>query len=148
MLLKENLSKESILALKNKQPIRKGAIVQVLSEIKNLEKAKKIENASDIQVLQLIEKAIKQRKESIKMFTDGGRIDLAEKEEKEMNVLKEFLPKQLSEKEVTIIIENTITETGASTMKQMGLVIGKIRPFLQGKADMGLVSSLVKAKLS
>lgn len=148
MMLKEKLSKERILALKNKQPVRKGAITQVLSEIKNLEKANKVEHATDVQVLQLLEKAIKQRKESIKMFTDGGRIDLSDKEEEEMNVLKGFLPEQMSEEDVLFIIEKAIRETGASTMKQMGQVIGKIRPQLQGKADMGVVSSLVKSKLS
>ena len=101
----------------------------------------------DTQVLAVVEKMIKQRRESIKQYMDGGREELAEKEEAEIAFLEPYLPEQLSDEEIESLISDAINSSGASEMKDMGKVMGQLKPQIQGKADMGSVSAKIKAKL-
>lgn len=103
--------------------------------------------ATDEDVIEVVGREIKKRKESIEMFEKGGRAELAEKESKEMDILKGYLPQQLSEEEIRNLIDDAISQTGASTMQDMGKVMGMLSPKIKGKADGGLVSSIVREKL-
>lgn len=102
----------------------------------------------DAQVLAVIEKQIKQRKESVKAFEGAGREDLASKEQAEIEVLSQFLPEAMTEEELDSLIEQTIVAQGATSMKDMGKVMNSLRPLIAGRADPALVSSKIKAKLS
>lgn len=102
----------------------------------------------DAQVLAVIEKQIKQRKESVKAFEGAGREDLASKEQAEIEVLSQFLPEAMTEEELDSLIEQTIAAQGATSMKDMGKVMNSLRPLIAGRADPALVSSKIKAKLS
>jgi uncharacterized protein YqeY len=102
----------------------------------------------DAQVLSVIEKMIKQRKEAIAQFEAGGRADLAEKEATEAKQLSAYLPAQLSQSEIEALVAAAIAETGAATVKDMGKVMGLVKTRAAGQADMGVVSALIKAKLS
>ncbi|MDP3987970.1 MAG: GatB/YqeY domain-containing protein [Candidatus Levybacteria bacterium] len=104
--------------------------------------------ASDEDVLVVIERQAKQRNDSIEQFEKAGRQDLANKEKKELEILKKYLPEQMSEDEVKSIVEQTITETGATSMQDMGKLMGALNGKLKGKADMGMVSGIVKSKLT
>lgn len=104
--------------------------------------------ATDEDVIDVVGKEIKKRKESIELYEKGGRPELAEKEQSEITVLQTYLPEQLSEEAVTKMVEDAITQTGASEMKDMGKVMGILNPQIKGKADAGFVSSLVKNKLT
>ncbi|HKC14683.1 MAG TPA: GatB/YqeY domain-containing protein [Patescibacteria group bacterium] len=99
-------------------------------------------------ILSVIQTQVKQRKDSIEQFTTAGRQELVDKETKELEILKTYLPQQMEEDEVKTIVEQTVKETGATTITDMGKVMGALGPKLKGKADMGLVSQLVKEKLS
>ncbi len=101
----------------------------------------------DTQVLAVVEKMIKQRRESIKQYNEGGREELAAKEEAEIVILEPYLPEQLGDAELDKLIAAAIDSTGASEMKDMGKVMGQLKPKIQGRADMGAVSAMVKAKL-
>jgi uncharacterized protein YqeY len=101
----------------------------------------------EAQVLAVIEKQVKQARDSITQFEQGGRQDLAEKEKKELDILISYLPKQLSAEEIEQHIQKAIEETGASSMKEMGKVMAKLKPLLQGKADMAAVSASIKNQL-
>lgn len=103
--------------------------------------------ATDEDVIEVVGREIKKRKESIEMFEKGGRAELAEKESKEMDILKGYLPQQLSEEEIRNLIDDAISQTGASTMQDMGKVMGMLSTKIKGKADGGLVSSIVREKL-
>jgi len=105
-------------------------------------------SANEDDVMSIIQQQIKQRKDSIEQFKNAGRQELADKEQKELEILQKYLPEQMSEEEVKNIVEQTISEIGASTIQEMGKVMGELGPKLKGKADMGIVSQLVKGKLS
>ena len=98
--------------------------------------------------IRIIQRMIKQRKESMSQFIDAGRKELADKEEAEITILKEFLPEQLSEEEITSIVLEVISETGSTEPADMGKVMGALKSKIQGNADMGLVSRIVKKNLS
>ncbi|ENW95865.1 GatB/YqeY domain-containing protein [Acinetobacter sp. NIPH 1852] len=115
--------------------------------IKQIEVDERIE-LDDAQVLAVIEKQIKQRKESIKAFSGAGRDDLASKEQAEIEVLSQFLPEAMTEEELDSLIEQTIAAQGATSMKDMGKVMNSLRPIIAGRADPAQVSSKIKAKLS
>ena len=102
---------------------------------------------NDTQVLAVVEKMIKQRRESIKQYNEGGREELAAKEEAEIVILEPYLPEQLSDEEIDQLIADAIKNTGAAEMRDMGKVMGQLKPQIQGKADMGSVSAKIKAKL-
>ena len=106
------------------------------------------EPADDSKVLQIINKMIKQRMDSIDQFDAGGRSDLAEKERDEVSVLSKYKPKQLSEEEIVSIVEKAINGTQANSMQDIGKVMGTLKSSIAGKADMGIVSKIVKDKLS
>lgn len=106
------------------------------------------EPADDTKVLQIINKMIKQRMDSIDQFDAGGRSDLAEKERDEVSVLSKYKPKQLTEEEIVSIVEKAINETQANSMQDIGKVMGILKSSIAGKADMGIVSKIVKDKLS
>ena len=106
------------------------------------------EPADDSKILQIINKMIKQRMDSIDQFDAGGRSDLAEKERDEVSVLSKYKPKQLTEEEIVSIVEKAINETQANSMQDIGKVMGILKSSIAGKADMGIVSKIVKDKLS
>ena len=107
------------------------------------------ETADDAKALQIINKMIKQRKDSIAQFTEGGRADLADKEELEVTILSKYKPQQLNESEISEKVQSAISESGASTMQDIGKVMGILKSSIQaGTADMGIVSKIVKDQLS
>ena len=107
------------------------------------------ETADDEKALQIINKMIKQRKDSIAQFTDGGRADLADKEELEVTILSKYKPQQLNESEISEKVQSAISESGASTMQDIGKVMGILKSSIPaGTADMGIVSKIVKDQLS
>ena len=114
-------------------------------------KAKQIDKGealSDEEALKVVQTAAKQLRDSVEQYKQGGRDDLVEKEAFELSIAEEFLPEMMSEDEVTKIIKNIISETGAETMKDMGKVMAILKPQIQGRADMGKVSGLVRSKLA
>lgn len=104
--------------------------------------------ASDEDVIEVVGREIKKRRESIEMFEKGGRQELADKEKRELEVLQNYLPQQLTEEEISRLVDDAISNTGASSMQDMGKVMGILSPQIKGKADGGVVSSLVREKLS
>ena len=133
-------------AMRAKDKARLGTIRFMLAEIKRIEVDERIE-LDDARVLAVLDKMVKQRKDSIAQYEAAERPELADKEQQEMEVIKTFLPQPLSDDEVNEIIDAAIAATGASGMQAMGQVMAVIKPQLQGRADMGVVSKQVKAKL-
>ncbi len=134
-------------AMRAKDAARLSTIRLLLAAIKQREVDERIE-LDDAAVLGVIEKMIKQRRESIVQFEKGGRKDLADNEKAEVQVLSAYMPAQMSDAEVEKLVDSVISETGASSAKDMGKVMAALKARLAGKADMGKVSALVKAKLS
>ena len=130
-----------------KRVLERDTLRMLLAEIKRYQIDEKVE-ATDEVVLTIINKMVKQRKDSIEQFTKGGRDDLAAKEKDQLEVIKQYLPEQLSEDKIREIVEAAVNSTQASSMQDMGKVMGAIKSELQGKADMGLVSQIVKSSLS
>ncbi len=131
----------------DKNDLVRDTIRMFLSEVQRFEIDNK-EEVDDAKALQIINKMIKQRNDSISQFREGGRDDLAEKEEKEVEILSKYKPQQLSEEEVTLKVQEAIQETGASSMQDIGKVMGILKSSLAGSADMGMVSKIVKEELS
>ena len=131
----------------DKNDLVRDTIRMFLSEVQRFEIDNK-EEVDDAKALQIINKMIKQRNDSISQFREGGRDDLAEKEEKEVEILSKYKPQQLSEEEVTLKVQEAIQETGASSMQDIGKVMGLLKSSLAGSADMGMVSKIVKEELS
>lgn len=134
-------------AMRAKDKCRLGVIRMALSAIKLAEIDHNIE-ATDDSITAILTKMVKQRKESIKMFTDGGRDELAAKEAEEVRAIEFFLPQPLTDAEIKDLINNAINETGAASMADMGKLMAVLKPLLQGKADMGAVSSQVRSALT
>jgi len=145
--LKEKINSEMILAAKAKDKIKLSAIRMIKSALHNKEIDLKRE-LSDEELLQVLASIVKQRKDSIEQFEKGGRLELAEKEEKELAVVQSFMPEQLSEEEIETEIEKAIEDVGAVSIKEMGKVMKAVMPRLTGRADGKIVSEKVKAKLS
>ncbi|MBT4837887.1 MAG: GatB/YqeY domain-containing protein [Methylococcales bacterium] len=135
------------IAMKAKQKDRLTTIRMALAAIKQREVDERI-SLTDDDVIAIVNKMIKQRRDSIQQFEKAGRDELAQKEREEITVLEEYLPEALSEEEIGQIIDSAITEVSASSMKDMGKVMGIIRPKMMGKADMSVVSKVVKEKLA
>tara|TARA_Y100001960_G_scaffold326452_1_gene410768 strand:- start:2320 stop:2775 length:456 start_codon:yes stop_codon:yes gene_type:complete len=133
-------------SMKNRDKETTSALRMAISELKKEEIDKKIE-LEDQQVIQILQRMIKQRKDSYSQFSDAGRSELAEKEQKEIEILSEFLPEQLSEEELSSVVLEVIKETEAQGPQDMGKVMGSLKQRIQGNADMGLVSKIVKEKL-
>ena len=129
-----------------KNDLVRDTIRMFLSEVQRYEIDNK-EEVDDTKALQIINKMIKQRNDSISQFRDGGRDDLADKEQNEVDILSKYKPAQLSEEEVAVKVNEAIEQSGASSMQDMGKVMGQLKS-LAGSADMGLISKLVKEKLS
>jgi uncharacterized protein YqeY len=133
-------------AMLEKNDLVRDTIRMFLSEVQRYEIDNK-EEVDDTKALQIINKMIKQRNDSISQFKDGGRDDLADKEQSEVDILSKYKPAQLSEEEVAVKVNEAIEQSGASSMQDMGKVMGQLKS-LAGSADMGLISKLVKEKLS
>ena len=145
-MLKTQLTDDMKAAMKGGDKSRLAVIRLINAAIKQREVDERIE-LNDEQVLAVLDKMVKQRRDSIKQYTDAGRTDLADLEQAEVEIIQGYLPAALSDEEIAAIIEQAISETGASSMSDMGKVMGKVKPQVQGRADMGAVSGLVKAKL-
>jgi uncharacterized protein YqeY len=147
MPLKDRITEDMKGAMRAGEKERLGTIRLVLAAIKQREVDERI-TLDDGQVLAVLEKMIKQRKESIAQFESGGRADLVAKEQAELLVLQVYLPAQMSEAEIDALIAEAVAATGASSIKDMGKVMGIVKAKAQGKADMGAVSARIKQKLS
>jgi len=133
-------------AMRAKYKERLGTVRLILSEIKKVEVDERID-PDDSRIISIMDKMVKQRRESIKQYTDGGRPELADKEQAEIEVIQEFLPQPLTNAEIDAIIADAIASTGAASMQDMGKVMGAIKGQLTGRADMGAVSQKIKAAL-
>jgi uncharacterized protein len=145
--LKQQITNDMKLAMKAKDKPALKAVRMILGAIKQKEIDDRIE-LNDTQVLVVIQKMVKQRKDSISQFSDAGRIDLVEVEESELAIINNYMPKQLTEDEVDAAVTKVIVDSGADSMKDMGKLMGILKSQIDGKADMGLVSQLIKSKLS
>lgn len=147
MSLKETISKSKIEAMKAKNKERNGTLTLIMAAIKQYEVDNRTE-ANDEVVLSLLNKMIKQRQDSVAQYEKAGREDLAKKEMEEMVIIREYLPKQLSDEEVESVIKQVIAETGASTSQDLKKVMPVLKEKLNGKADMSKVSQKVKQMLA
>jgi uncharacterized protein YqeY len=146
MALRERINDEIKTAMKAREQQKLDALRLLLSEVKRKEVDERI-TLDDAGVITVVEKMIKQRKDSIMQFEKAARTDLADKEKFELAILEGYLPQQLSAAEVDAIIAEAVAATGAKSPADMGKVMGIVKPKLAGRADMGKVSGLVKAKL-
>ena len=147
MTLKEQITEDMKSAMRAKEAERLGTIRLLLAAIKQREVDERI-TVDDAGIIAIIEKLIKQRKDSIDQFQKAGRTDLVDQESKELAILQAYMPAQLSAAEVQSAIQKVIADLGASGPQDMGKVIGALKAQLAGKADMGTVSGLVKAALA
>jgi uncharacterized protein len=147
MALKDRVTEDMKTAMRAGDKERLAAVRLLLAAIKQREVDERI-TLDDGQVLAVIEKMIKQRRESITQFESGGRSDLAAKENAEIGVLQGYLPAQLTPAEVDALIAEAIAATGAASMKDMGKVMGFVKPKAQGRTDMGALSARIKQKLN
>ena len=145
-MLKAQIIDDMKVAMKGGEKARLGVIRLITAAIKQREVDERIE-LDDEQVLVVLDKMVKQRRDSIKQYTDAGREDLAAIEEAEVEIIQTYLPAALSEDEIAVIVEAAIAQTGASSMADMGKVMGIVKPQVQGRGDMGAVSGIVKQKL-
>ena len=145
--LKSLIKTQVTISMKDGDKFRTTVLRMILAEVQKTE----IEEKSDLDELQItsiLEKMIKQRNDAISQFEQAKRQELAEKEKQEIGIIKEFLPEQMSDEEVTALVSKIISEVGAQDMKDMGKVMGSLKPLISGKADAGVVSQLVKKALS
>jgi len=147
MALREQLNEDMKSAMKAREADKLGAIRLLLAAVKQREVDERV-TLDDAGVIGVVEKMIKQRKDSISQFEKAARQDLAEKEKFELGILEAYLPQQLSPAEVEAIITEAVASTGAKSAADMGKVMGVVKPKLAGRADMGKVSALVKARLA
>jgi len=147
MSLKLRLKEQQILAMRAKDKSRLGTIRMLLAAVKQIEIDDHVE-LDDDQITLVIVKAVKQRKDSIAQFEKANRVDLADVEKTELAILQEFLPQPLTSEEVQTLVEQAVTSSGAASMQDMGKVMGLLKKDIEGRADMGEVSALVRAKLA
>jgi len=143
MNIKEQLMVDLKEAMKQKQKLRKSVITMLKAAIKQVEIDQRVELTND-QVIDIVATQVKQKRSVIEEFLKGGREDLAEEAKEEIAVLEKYLPEQLTVDELKVIISEVIAETGASTMKDMGKVMGMVNPKVKGRADGKTVSQIVK----
>jgi uncharacterized protein len=146
MSLRAQLTEDMKTAMKSGEKDRLAVIRLINAAIKQREVDERIEITDEI-VLAVLEKMVKQRKDSISQFDAAGRDDLASIERYELSIIEAYLPAKMSEAEISVAIKDAIAQTGASSAADMGKLMGVLKPLLAGKADMGLVSKLVKAAL-
>ena len=147
-MLEDKILEDFKNAMKNKDALRVSTLSFLRAQLKNVAIDKKKDKLDDIDVIAVIKKQIKQRQDSIENFKTGNRLDLAEKEQNESDILKLYLPQELSKEELEKIIAEVISATGASTMKDMGKVMKEVTAKIAGRADSKIVSGLVKEALS
>jgi uncharacterized protein YqeY len=147
MSLKERITEDMKAAMRSGEKERLGHIRMLQAAIKQREVDERI-TLDDTQVMAVLEKMIKQRREAIAQFEAGGRPDLAAKEAVEITLLQTYLPEQLSAAELEALVAAAIAETGAATVKDMGKVMGLVKARAAGRADMGAVGALIKSKLA
>ena len=147
MTLKSNIQNDMKVALRAGEKDRLGVIRMLLAAIQTREIEKR-DGLDDSEILQVVEKLIKQRKDAAQQYADAGRPDREAQELSEAELLKAYLPEQLSEAELVSLLDEIMTSTGASSMKDMGKVMAALREQAQGRADMGTLSALVKARLA
>ncbi|WMS85590.1 GatB/YqeY domain-containing protein [Pleionea litopenaei] len=135
-------------AMRAKAKDRLGTIRLLTAAIKQYQVDNRVEEVADDIVLAILDKMVKQRRESIKAYTEAGREELAAIEQAEIEVLADFMPQPLTDDEIAALIKAAVAESGAENMRDMGKVMGILKPKLQGRADMGAVSGKIKARLS
>ncbi len=145
--LQSRIHDEMKVAMRAKDKPRLGVIRLIQADFKRIEVDERIE-LDDARVLAVLDKMVKQRRDSAKQYEDANRQDLADQEHFEISIIGEFLPKALTEEEIAQLIDDAIAQTGATGMQDMGKVMGILKPQLQGRADMGAASKVIKAKLS
>ena len=145
--LKQLITDDMKLALKAQNKTALKTIRMILGAIKQKEIDDRID-LDDNQVMAVIQKMVKQRKDSISQFANAGRTDLVEVEESELSIINNYMPEQLSDDEVDVAVTKVIADSGANSMKDMGKLMGILKGQLDGKVDMSAVSQLIKAKLS
>jgi len=145
-MLKQRVQEDMKTALKAGEKRRLGVVRLILAAIKQREIDERIE-LDDTQVLMVLDKMVKQRRDSVSQYSAAGREDLAEVERYEIEVCQGYLPKALTESEIADLIDAAVAATGATGMKDMGKVMAELRPQVQGRADMGAVSALIKQRL-
>jgi len=145
--IKARLTQDMKDAMKSKQKDRLAVIRMLLAAVKQREVDERIE-VDDAILLTILDKQVKQRRESAKIYHEAGRTELAEQEEAEIAVIQDYLPTALTEDEINQLIDSTIESSGAQSMQDMGKVMGILKPQVQGKADMGQISQLIKKRLA
>jgi uncharacterized protein len=146
-MLKTRIQDDVKAAMKAKDKERLSTLRLISAAIKQREVDERIE-LDDDQVLAVLEKMIKQRRDSISQYESAGRQELADRERSEISIIEAYMPEGLSDEEITALIEAAMAETGAESVRDMGKVMGLLKPKMQGRADMGKVGGLVKQKLS
>ena len=145
-VFKQRITDDMKNAMRAKDKERLGVIRLILAAIKQKEIDERVE-LTDADVLTILDKMVKQRRDSITQFENAGRNELAAQEKFEITIIQGYLPKQLSETEIASLIESAIADSSAQSMQDMGKVMAILKPKLQGRADMGAVSQAIKAKL-
>ncbi|WP_455201945.1 GatB/YqeY domain-containing protein [Kaarinaea lacus] len=144
--LKQRISDDMKAAMRAKEKERLGVIRLILAAIKQVEVDERIE-LDDAKVLAVLDKMLKQRRDSIEQYNNAGRTELAEKEQMEVGIIQTYMPAALSEAELDAMIQEIVAAVGASSMQDMGKVMAQLKPKVQGRADMGQVSQKVKAAI-
>lgn len=145
--LKQQITTEMKAAMRAKDKERLKTIRMIMAELKRIEVDERIE-LDDTRVLAVLDKMSKQRRDSISQFEEAARMDLADAERRELEVIKTFLPQPLTEAEIAALVKTAAEQSGAQSMQDMGKVMGILKPQVQGRADMGTISKLVKEQLS
>lgn len=146
-LILDRIKDDMKASMKGGNKSRLAVIRLILAAIKQVEVDERIELDND-RVIQVLDKMLKQRRESIRQYTDAGRNDLAEIEEAEISVIQDFLPQPLTEAEIDAMIKEAVAESGAASVKDMGKVMGLLKAKMQGRADMAVVGAKIKAVLA
>ena len=146
MSLKEKLQEDLKTSMKNKDTVKKSVITLIRAAIKQYEVDNRVE-LGDEEIIDIISKQLKQRNDALEEFAKANRDDLVSETEAEIKAIKEYLPQQLSEEELNEIVKATISEVGATSMKDMGKIMSVIQPKTKGRADGKLINKLVKANL-
>lgn len=133
-------------AMRAKDKDRLGTIRLIMAEIKRIEVDERVE-VDDERLMAVLDKMVKQRRDSAKQYTDAGRAELAKVEQDEITVIQDFLPEALTEEELDSLVQEAVSQSGATSMQDMGKVMALVRPKAQGRADMGVISGKVKKAL-
>jgi uncharacterized protein len=149
MLLKEKISQDLKQAMKSGDALKRDTLRMLESMIHNaeIEKKKKEEGLTDAEVIEILSRAVKQRRDSVEQYEKGGRSDLAEKEKKEIEIISAYLPEQLGEDKIREIVKEVITQTGASSKADIGRVMGQVMGRLKGQAGGNTVKKIVEEEL-